>query len=277
MTNATTDVLKFVRHMQINRQWLLKGNWFLLETSPFPPSNELELIISDIYNNKEVFFSHEDGVIRHYCDCQVTNHGLSDFILNSIDNMKKNTYRIAIWEGDSRKAEDNKELLFQGQPICFILEPDITFSKFPDHPHLNAYPNMPDSICYTDNINELGELMHERVYNAIKYVCIWLIRHELWVSTKDLGNALWIGPHEPRIIENGINLYYNPFNPCYCGSGYSYKKCCLLDDYNKTIALWNKFNVPLQYRFPLDKYDFVLRKHVEVQQKWTNYLKSLFK
>lgn len=238
----------------------IPGNdWFLLEIDPMPYKEEIYLVIADIIKEYDVYPA-VDGRVYHWDECNNTNHEIPKLLTKAIDLIDETTFKVAVYKG--------KENLLNGQPIAIPLDPVISYSKYPDHPHLNAggqiyiknrdfyipkiednrtpkFPRiknddpprykfyLPDSLCYHYSPLELGNTEYDRLFNAFNQIQIWLFRHQLWLATRKIlgvGKGIWIGPQKGRLIEGDYLEILNPIGECRCGSGKKYLECHMLND-----------------------------------------------
>jgi hypothetical protein len=202
--------------------------WFLLETVPCPPKEQLSLVIADIINDNYVGIS--QGKVIHDPECQCANHNIDDPVICSVINeIEERPFKVAICTGTNQ--------LLQGQPIAIVIEPQINYMVFPDHPHLNTGGTLmnkvkkeafflPESICYGYNKDVFGLTEYDKYLNVIDEVTIWLFRHQIWELTrKKTGNGIWIGRGEGVIPQELFPTFLNPNGNCRCGSKLKYKHC----------------------------------------------------
>lgn len=218
----------FAKYRDISLAGLPVGGWFLIEASPLPPLNELALVVADI-NRGDTVSVPPDLIIRHSSSCRAENHKIPQILENIINKLSKQVFRFAIWEGSPT--------ILNGQPVVIPLQPEVSYHVYPDHPHLNIgclYKTfyLPDSICYTHDSNNLGDDPYERISEAIFEVSLWLLRHQVWLSTREIGKAKWIGPEikNPDHVKN-VSLALNPIGHCHCGSNKTYFDCHMKYDY----------------------------------------------
>ena len=215
--------------------------WFVLETAPLPPENELKQVISDIMNGCPVDFA--NGKVRHFQGCGNTEHNITDYRINAIlHELMEQKYTVAICTGTDK--------ILEGQPIVISLEPRITYSIYPDHPHLNIgvyIPELkkylPDSFCYgyTVEPERYGPTEYDRFINTFDEVTLWLLRHQIWESVrKKFGQGVWIGPHEGVLPAWSYVNKLNPLGKCRCGNKKIYKECHLTLDLKPEVALLAK-------------------------------------
>lgn len=207
-----------------------KEGWFVLETIPLPPKEELPHVISDIINGYPVDFA--NGQVRHYGFCGNPDHTIRDQRVSSILGiLKEQSFKVAVCTG----TED----CLMGQPIVIALEPRINYMVFPDHPHLNTGHKMtkgyfPDSFCYgyTVEPERFGPTKYDRYINTFDEVTLWLLRHQVWEATGSrYGNGIWIGPKEGALEPANYVRMLNPIGKCRCGKRKKYKDCHLPSDF----------------------------------------------
>jgi hypothetical protein len=222
--------------------------WFVLETVPLPPEDELEAVISDIINGCMVDFA--DGKVRHYSGCGNPEHKINDHRIKSVlPHLKKQSFKVAVCTGTDKMLE--------GQPIVISLEPRITYTIFPDHPHLNmgCYIHeinkyLPDSFCYgfTVEPERYGPSVYDRYINTFDEITLWLLRHQVWEAVRDkFGKGVWIGPHEGKLPSWSFINKLNPQGKCRCGSKKIYRDCHLPIDLKPEITQYAK-----RYKIPED-------------------------
>lgn len=200
--------------------------WFVIDTIPLPPEDEIELIVSDIINHQEIAYA--NGKVRHWHECKQTHPITNQMVKDVITSLKKEPFRIAICTGDDKFLE--------GQPIVISLNPTITYMNYPDHPHLNTggfYGGVyiPDSFCYgyTVEPERYGPSDYEKFIRVFDEATLWLFRHQLWAAIRSkYGKGEWIGKHDknglpPLVYANWLN----PLSKCRCGKKKKYIECHL--------------------------------------------------
>lgn len=210
--------------------------WLLVEVNPLPPENQLEKVVSDLLSEKEVV-SLSGGKLYHSNICSRKEHPLDvKVVRKAIKKLSEQTYKIVIYPGQSG--------ILNGQPIIIPLDPEITYMRFPDHPHINPGTaleckvklqgdifTLPDSLCYTDDPKGLGTNMYERLENAIDQATIWLFSHQVWVETrKYIERGEWISIEATRFPDYEYPQFLNPDGMCWCGKKEMYRKCHLESD-----------------------------------------------
>jgi hypothetical protein len=219
--------------------------WFLLEINPLPPEDEIEKVVSDIVNNKPVRVGYESGKVYHSLNCDSeTNHNISKDLKRAIQLLKDETFLVAVLpEGP---------VGLKKQPVVIGIKPEINYFTFPDHPHLNEdgfYGNLkkfyfPHSFCYKHDHSEFTGDLYNRVLDAFEQVSIWLLRHQIWVATRNLhSKGIWIGKGEPPLPNESFPRFLNPENRCRCGNKIKYKDCHMKADFSKRVEVSfdNKF------------------------------------
>lgn len=205
--------------------------WFLLEISPLPPLDELELVVADIIKDNVIDVSW--GQALHSEDCTRTNHNIPQLVKNIIENLEDQKFIVAVYPGVKN--------VYGGQPVAIALEPQINYQLYPDHPHLNpGYITnrvngenffLPDSFCYIDDPASLGNDAYERMLQAFCKISIWLFRHQVWVETrKFITKGEWIGLEGKPLPSSAYPEFINPLGMCRCGKGESYVNCHMLSD-----------------------------------------------
>lgn len=213
---------------------------FFLNVTPLPSPNELEKVIADICTGGIPVYV-KGGKVYHSEECQARRHDIQNAsVKRSLRRLKEETFNVAI-HPNIAVGPLLKEPLLGGQPIAIAFDPAITFMNFPDHPHLSMggperlLPGtqyfLPDSICYTNNPNGLGNTQTERLLAALDEITIWLLRHQIWMATRELtGHGIWIGPHEGQLDPEWFPSRLNPLGPCRCGSRKTYASCHMTSD-----------------------------------------------
>lgn len=249
-----------LRHLE-NRNGgkLVPGDWFLFETSPLPSPGEIELVLSDIVNNRMINVS-PWGKVNHSKHCTSEKHDLTKILKECSADLTSQKFRVALWEGHrlllesqgfSTRDLQNRKLLFGGQPIFIVTNPEISYLTYPEHPHLNTciLPDdvsasglyLPDSICYSDEHDDAGE-QYVRIRKSFMLVCIWLLRHQVWEALKNKGYPQWIGPDNKFTGNLEFRRYYDPLGKCRCGCGKQYSQCHMMEDY-KQLNVGNSLNL----------------------------------
>lgn len=220
--------------------------WFLLEITPLPPQSELKQVISDIMKGCPVDFA--NGKVRHYPGCGNPEHKITDNRVKAVlHQLLEQKYKVAVCTGTDR--------MLDGQPIVISLEPRITYSVYPDHPHLNMggyIPELrkylPDSFCYgyTVEPERYGPTEYDRFINLFDEVTLWLLRHQVWEAVrKQFGKGIWIGPREGVLPAWSYVNKLNPQGLCRCGNKKLYKDCHLILDLLPEVAhLAKRYKAP---------------------------------
>jgi hypothetical protein len=222
MKDTCLDFGSPCKKIRANLSSNLSGDWYLADINPFPYKKDLMAVLSDIEQGYN--FTILDGKLAHTQQCNNPEHNLSDEIRKVVDTIKQQYYKIAVF--------DDRSNFLMGQPIVFIIEPEVNYLVYPDHPHLNAFSlryGIPTSICYTDNPSLLGTYEGEdRILDALLFATEWVFRHQVWLETrKRYGRGIWIGKSlEPSITQDSWLHLINPKGRCRCGSQKSYEKCC---------------------------------------------------
>jgi|GEM_PF-3340672 len=203
------------------------GNWHLLKANPLPEKN-LEEIIYDIYYERPVHINYITR-LEHDKECLLQKHQLPKEIKKVINWLKDIEYKVAIKEPIS--IDFSKSLFdLKGQPIVFVIEPNISFKTYPLHPHLNYFDfnKLPTSIYYIDDAEKLKDAEGHKILNTISHTIIWLICHQIWDKLdQPFHKESWIGPQRGEMLIPKFYKHYHPHAPCRCGSGKAYKDCHL--------------------------------------------------
>ncbi len=213
--------------------------WFLIETIPLPPDDELEKVVSDIIDDNEI--SYDEGKVRHWPECKYSHAIKNKTVKDIIENLEYQKFRIAVC------AHSEKDFL-DGQPIVIGLNPSITYMDYPDHPHINTGGHtregvyIPDSFCYGYNPNIYGPSEYERYIKVFDESTLWLLRHQIWEATRNRFNeGDWVGKHFKGGLPSGwYALYLNPLDQCRCGSKKIYKLCHMQSDIRDGISYFAK-------------------------------------
>lgn len=197
--------------------------------------------------------------IVHSNMCTKKRHTLKHDILEKLDNViKDDTFRIAVWEGNSG--------INNGQPIAFSIDPEISYSVYPDHPHISAlllYHEgskdylLPNSLCYNYQSTVIEDCTYDVMRNSLHYIALWLFCNQVWLITRRKGTPIWIGPQELAEELDQFKYLRHPYKPCRCGNGVLYEKCHLSIDFQNIVASSPAFvqylNIPVQQgTFDLD-------------------------
>lgn len=200
--------------------------WFLLETTPLPPLDEIEQVVSDIILEHEIDFY--QGQVRHWPACNNPHIAKDRIVKNVLSSLKDETFRIGVCTGDERTLH--------GQPLVFALQPSITYMNYPDHPHLNSgggNPSLylPDSFCYgfTSEKERYGPSIYEKFIRVFDESTLFLFRHQIWLAIrKEFGQGKWIGPGDKLGLPAEVYpQFLNPLGKCRCGKNVRYGLCHL--------------------------------------------------
>lgn len=248
------------------------GEWYFLSITPLPKEDQLEKVVYDIMHGHEI--SLVNGSIIHNPNCTVKNHHLPKKYRRLLKKLQPITYTVAIM--------DNYTEMLNGQPIAICIDPLISYSNYPEHPHLNApsYLNanfFPTSLCYTDNPKSLGKMFGSKLFDTMFYVTEWLLRHQIWEKFKEVdGKGKWIGDEAPSGIVNGEYAHFlNPLGACKCGSKLPYSSCCMRGDLELFMKKYNvapsakelKLSTDLNDYVTLSRYITNWKKSVELPEK----------
>lgn len=227
------------KKIQINNFGELTGEWYFISATPVQLKQENSSIIEDIINDNDI--TTFNGSVIHNPQCNHKHGQLSNDYNKIIDFLEEKSYLVAIF--------DNKSELFNGQPIAICIDPAITFVEFPNHPHLNSTARIrqsfiPASICYTDDVQGLGSLFGNRIYDAMHYITIWLYRHQVYeLFDQHFMKHNWIGNEVNIRLPNSSYFHMiNPIGLCHCGSRIKYYECCLNNDAKDYAKLRNGCN-----------------------------------
>lgn len=229
-----------LQHYYIDQKGLPGGDWFVYETSPMPPSKEITMVIADIENSNNVYVKY-NGPLEHLVDCKAPNHNIEKSLDNVISSIKNQKFRVAVWE--------NTDGILNGQPVVIPLEPEINYKIYPDHPHINAclsveskHYYLPESICYTNDPQALGDNPCDRIVQAIMQTNVWLFRHQVWLATRNKGKGIWLKPDVKADENLQIFALRNPHGKCRCGSNKEYYQCHLNQDFSNLPELVSNIN-----------------------------------
>ena len=225
---------------------LTKEGWFLLEITPFSSNQDNIQVVSDIMEGKPVDV--KGGTIGHLNTCGETEHRISSNIVKkALRKVKPATFLVAVYTGQTE--------VMGKSPVAVVLEPDISYVKFPDHPHLNMgfYDAkrkfyFPDSLCLAGREHDWGQDEKDRLLEVFCQISIWLYRHLVWVATREYKpKGEWIGPGADPLPGYCYPRHLNPHGECHCGSKKRYKDCHRLQDLQeliKQIAFYE--NTPIE-------------------------------
>ncbi|KAA0547398.1 hypothetical protein FZW96_11050 [Bacillus sp. BGMRC 2118] len=210
--------------------------WFVLDSIPLPPKEEIEIVISDIIKDHEIAYL--NGKVRHWPECS-NKHSILDIKVKEVLNfLEEKPFKIGV-------CAATDENFLGGQPIVIALNPTITYMNYPDHPHLNTGANykgvyIPDSFCYgyTVEPDRYGPSVYEKYINVFDQATLWLLRHQVWEAIRILkGKGEWIGKHykygfdEPLVYAHWLS----PISRCRCGKTKRYLECHLPIDIKKKV------------------------------------------
>lgn len=222
--------------------------WFLLEITPSPNSMELEQIVSDIDNVRPVGV--QGGKLVHLANCTASDHKvLQKAVREALKHIEEKTFKVAIYVGRTGRMN------LENQPIAIVIDPEISYITYPDHPHINVggYDKVnnfcfPDSLCYTDNPQQLGNTQKDRLLNAFDQISIWLFRHQVWEATRRYKKrGVWIGPEIGELLPSDYPAILEPGRLCRCGSDEKYKDCHSESDLLALVKKLSESNdIPLQ-------------------------------
>lgn len=226
-----------VRTIRLNEEGLPKGVWFVFEAGLLPLPNEINSIISDIINDGNVYLSY-DGHISHSDSCKVDKHELEANIANSIENIKEQSFKIALWESSQNS-----------KPHAICISSEISHFIYPNHPHINCGGlieegiYIPDSLCFFKTLDEIGQVYPDKIINSISQIRLWIFRHYIWLATGIKGKPVWIGMDVDTDESNQFLFYRNPLRKCWCGRDRFYIECHLISDcYSAMLNKKNPFN-----------------------------------
>lgn len=209
-----------------------KDGWFLLETTPLPPADELLKVIVDIYKGRPVHI--ENSKLYHSSQCTDDKHILPKkdrkIILKVVETITKQKFLIAVHPNHPN---------FPGNPPMVIaLDPLISYNVYPDHPHISTWSYMvgnnyffpPDTLCY-GLPDELSDDAYKRLEYLLAQIIIWLFRHQVWLETRKIKKpGLWIGPGALPMNPEYYPMFLNPFGHCRCGQEKPYIACHMTSD-----------------------------------------------
>lgn len=203
--------------------------WFLMEVTPLPPNDQIPLVVADIIANNDVLVN--QGRLYHNPNCQNTSHRIKDGIVrHAIKNLQRQTFRIAVFSNVG--GVPLKVPLLMGRPIAIAIDPIISYSIYPDHPHLNmsnpvlqrCNDYLPDSLCYMTETLPTDDI--ERYLIALDTITIWLFRHQVWLATRELTHeGIWIGPQDGILDDECFAYRLDPAGRCRCNRGKKYEQC----------------------------------------------------
>lgn len=125
------------------------------------------------------------------------------------------------------------------EPRVFCFSPEVSKRTFPFHPHINS-----DGSCcsYFPSDRALPWSRHTLVA-LLNFTAIWLAKHIVWQDTGGDEEAIWLGDaagHSVREVVRQVGRN----DPCPCGSGEKFKRCCLpkLEERQRLEANFNSVN-----------------------------------
>lgn len=217
------------RWVKNNIRELSCEGWFVLEVSPTPPYSDISKVTADLAKSELIYIDYNNGKLHHSVNCEQTKHPLDSQVRKALKSVTEETFTVAIY------PDYIPEL--KGQPVAIPLEPEITYEKYPDHPHLNVpivLKNqffLPETLCYTDDPIGLGVNEYERFLTAFKEISTWLFRHQIWVALrKTIRPGIWIGPSSESLPATAYPGLLNPTGLCHCGKNEKYAFCHMAED-----------------------------------------------
>lgn len=241
-----------VHATKLNEEGYSKGVWFVFEAGLLPPQNEINKVICDIINGRNIYLSY-DGKMRHAESCRDVEHELDSNLINCVTNIKEQCFRIALWEFDK-----------EAKPLAFCLSHEISHSTLPHHPHINGGGEMrdsifiPDSMCFIEDIEEVGREYPWKIINSISQIRLWIFRHYVWLATGLAGNPIWIGSDVVSEDWQQFAFKRNSNSRCRCGRNRTYAECHLIYDYTMELQ---KYRIPMtraKYTLPSGRFNFEL-------------------
>lgn len=211
--------------------------WFILDTTPLPPADEVEQVVTDIIQDSEIAF--HNGQVMHWPECK-NRHVLKDQMMKkALVSLEEQRFRLAVCTGD--------ETILDGQPLVIALQPTISLMNYPDHPHLNhagmigsTKMYLPDSFCYgfSKENDRYGPDLQGKFIRAFDDATLFLFRHQIWLATRNLmGVGKWIGTeHKNDWAPETFAAILNPVGRCRCGKPVRYMECHLPIDLKKPVA-----------------------------------------
>ena len=204
--------------------------WFLMEVTPLPPNDQLLLVVADIIANNDVWVN--QGRVFHHPECQIRHHKIENKVVRrAIKNLHRETFRIAVYSNPS--GVPLREPLLSGRPVAIVVDPIISYSIYPDHPHLNMgnpifhkdnVGYLPDSLCYMTETLPTDD--RERYLTALDTITIWLFRHQVWLAARELSHeGIWIGPQAGSLDDEAFAYRLDPTSRCRCNSDRKYAQC----------------------------------------------------
>lgn len=240
---------------------MIDNGWFLLETTPLPPANELVKVVSDICNIRSIRI--ENNRLRHSPNCTDTEHNFPKqnraVLLQAMDRLTPQTFSLAIHPARPNFPET--------PPHVIAIDPLINYNLYPDHPHIHCwyvklgpqgFYSEPDTLCWGFP-STLPKDPFGRMENLLAQVLMWLFRHQVWLATREVKKpGIWIGPGSAPMDHSEYPVFLNPFATCRCGSDKHYIDCHMVGD----VAL----------RERCSKKDAKIRL-AKYQVRWPNFVK----
>lgn len=231
--NELLNKVPGLQYYTISEEGLPNGNWFVFETSPLPPFDQIEKVIADINNDNEIYLQ-DNGTLKHLENCLAKEHNVNSKLKAAVKNISNQRFKIAV-----RESFDGIQ---NNQPVVISLEPEINLYMHPDHLHINAGDPcdnyyLPQSLCYTNNPAALGNDAYSRTLEAIQQTSIWLFRHQVWLATRNSGKGIWIGLEVKTEEKYQFEFLRDPYRKCRCGNNKNYHQCHLNEDFRKACEL----------------------------------------
>jgi len=216
----------------INSPILPKGVWHLIDVRPYPEREHLHEIISDINSDRCVVVSY-NGKLKHYKECKSEHDDLPKCFKAIEPLLQPMSFKVAV-----------REKYYRGYPVAVVIEPEISYCTFSDHPHISTFIDIgtyrsastqdapPFSLCLAEDQGTFGLDLNERMTNIMEETSVWLFRHQLWEASRKFGKGIWIGPQKNAEANHQFIYSRNPNGLCHCGRKRLYKDCHLQVDFN---------------------------------------------
>ncbi len=208
------------------------GDWLLARIKPIPLREHLRTFVNICIEEKT--FCVDKGKLTLDVDDPINEKITNKAVEKVLNKLEDPIYEIMIYLNTTEACSY--------QPLVFSINPLINYLTYPTHPHINCYFNdikvmqgkyfFPQSICYNDANNSLGDTEYEIIKESLWNTSLWHFRHRIWEETQNSTNkGIWIGPNK-EYFDNGYNYLteLNPYGLCRCGRNKKYYECCMEKD-----------------------------------------------
>ena len=223
----------YTQHWDCHKQQITEfkdcfSEWYFFSITPCPTSDEIAEVISAIHNGGDILFEDKKLTIDENDKTNLIK--IPELVKKIESKITRQEFKVAVCIGKGLE-------MINAQPIVICFDPLISYSTFPNHPHLNGpvinnKGILPPTLCYTNAPDKLGEMFEDKLLDTMFYVSNWLFRHQIWqLVYENFKESLWIGAGEAASIpDSEFPNFINPKNRCRCGSHAKYSDCCLSSD-----------------------------------------------